>query len=440
MARFTILQEQHPDADPFDRQRRIAWWQQDRLRNARILVLGAGAIGNEVIKNLALLGCGYMCVADFDTISPSNLSRTVLFRTEDVGRRKAEVAADRGRELTVEPTARIDWFHGDIVWELGIGVFRRFDLVLGCLDNVETRFHTNRRSWLTGTPWIDGGIHELSVRVNVYQPPATPCWECNASPDQLTGVRRRYSCDEFKRRAVQEERVATVQIAAALAAALQVQESVKMLCGMATARGSRIHYQGTINDFDVIPLKSREACPAHLAYPHVVSLSLAAKTSVRRLLETVSTPERGGPGAVLVLRDRAFVLDAPCRVCGARIVLNRPSFRIFDDELLCHQCAGSGSQDGAGRASDPPTVVSPHMLNVFGLATTPDWILDMSLETLGVPALHIAEIKCVDGRELYYELSADESTILPGLHRPNAGPGQTGVMLGGNHTFAESGT
>ena len=67
----------------------LAGWKREVLRSARVLVAGAGALGNEVIKNLALLGIGSMLIVDFDTIEVSNLSRSVLFRQEDVGHHKA---------------------------------------------------------------------------------------------------------------------------------------------------------------------------------------------------------------------------------------------------------------------------------------------------------------------------------------------------------------
>ena len=83
----------------FSRFELIRWWDQKRLTNAKILVIGAGALGNEIIKNLALLGIGNIIVVDFDKIEPSNLSRSVLFRERDRGRFKAEVAAERAKDL-----------------------------------------------------------------------------------------------------------------------------------------------------------------------------------------------------------------------------------------------------------------------------------------------------------------------------------------------------
>src|ERR1700710_2812493 len=83
------------DDDRYSRLRLIPWWRQERLAAAKVLVVGAGALGNEVIKNLALLGIGTTYLIDLDDVEPSNLSRSVLFRQADGGRPKAVVAAER---------------------------------------------------------------------------------------------------------------------------------------------------------------------------------------------------------------------------------------------------------------------------------------------------------------------------------------------------------
>ena len=91
--------------DRYDRLRLIAWWDQEKLRRAKVLVVGAGALGNEVLKNLALLGIGRVWIVDFDAIEDTNLTRSVLFRSRDRGRNKAVAAADAVRDIN--PDTRV---------------------------------------------------------------------------------------------------------------------------------------------------------------------------------------------------------------------------------------------------------------------------------------------------------------------------------------------
>src|ERR1041385_6051014 len=88
--------------DRFSRFRLIGWWDQEKLRSARVLVIGAGALGNEILKNLALLGFASIVVVDLDSIDATNLSRSILYRAADVGRRKSDVAADAVRNIFPE--------------------------------------------------------------------------------------------------------------------------------------------------------------------------------------------------------------------------------------------------------------------------------------------------------------------------------------------------
>ena len=94
----------------------ISWWEREKVRDARVMVVGAGALGNEVVKNLALMGIGSMYIVDFDKIEAANLSRSILFREKDGGREKAQIAAARAacrwpkRSPCTFPTSKqIDW-------------------------------------------------------------------------------------------------------------------------------------------------------------------------------------------------------------------------------------------------------------------------------------------------------------------------------------------
>ena len=167
--KIVIEQKDIPDQnDRFHRFSLIGWWDQSKLRNAKVLVVGAGALGNEIIKNLALLGIGNLFVADLDLIENSNLSRSVLYRAKDNGSPKAKVAAERAKEIY--PDMNVHYFNGNVLYDLGIGVYRWADVVLGGLDNREARLSINRNCWKLNKPWIDGAIEQISGVARVFAP------------------------------------------------------------------------------------------------------------------------------------------------------------------------------------------------------------------------------------------------------------------------------
>ena len=129
------------DEGRFARLEAIEWWDQWLLAKARVVVAGAGALGNEVIKNLALLGVGQVVIVDLDRVELSNLSRSVLFRESDEGEAKAECAARMAWQIY--PDMKVRPIVGNLLADLGLGFFRWADVVVGALDNREARVFVN---------------------------------------------------------------------------------------------------------------------------------------------------------------------------------------------------------------------------------------------------------------------------------------------------------
>ena len=171
------------EEDQYSRLRLIPWWNQDRLKTATIMVVGAGAIGNELIKNLTLLGIGRILVFDMDDIENTNLTRSILYRRCDVGRYKAEVAVERAMEIN--PDVKAKAFVSNIIDDVGLGVFRRMDVVLGGLDNREARLHINQSCYHVNRPWIDGAIEALNGFARVFVPGHGACYECTMTRNRL---------------------------------------------------------------------------------------------------------------------------------------------------------------------------------------------------------------------------------------------------------------
>lgn len=399
--------------NPFDRQERIGWWNQENLRNARVLVIGAGAIGNETLKNLALLGIGNILLCDMDVISVSNLSRTVLFRKEDAGKKKAETAAIRVKEMSLEKNSKIDFFDGDVVWELGIGVFRYFDIVLGCLDNIETRFAINKNCQLVSVPWIDAGINELAGSISVFSPYEGACYQCYISQEKITASRKRYSCDDFKKRMFSEKKMPTVQISSAIVSAIQAQEAIKIICGKRASISKKIFFQGTTNEFDIFDLEREDECLAHVTFNNIIETPMGNNATLKEFLEYVTDSGRSGEGAVLDLRgDRSFLRSIKCANCGKRSFFYKPSYRIFHDEVICQECKRESEKKGVNEYA----IESYEYIYDFDV-NSEEVLLNMTLEEIGIPKLHIVAVRSKDDTYKYYELSGDVSVVMPNIYK-----------------------
>lgn len=153
------------------------------VRNAKLLVVGAGGIGCELLKNLVLTGFHDIEVVDLDTIDVSNLNRQFLFRRSHVDRPKAEVAAEA--VLRLRPKARIVAHHGNVKdSKFGAEFFAKFDAVVNALDNLEARRHVNRLCLATEKPLLEAGSTGHLGQVTVIRKGSTECFECEAKPTQ----------------------------------------------------------------------------------------------------------------------------------------------------------------------------------------------------------------------------------------------------------------
>jgi molybdopterin/thiamine biosynthesis adenylyltransferase len=268
--------------DRFSRFRLLSWWRQERIASARVLVVGAGALGNEIIKNLALLGFRDVVVADLDAIEASNLSRGVLFRPEDVGRPKAEVAADAMRALYA--SARPRALRMNVVQQLGLGVFGWADVILGGLDNREARLFLNRAAWKMGKPWIDGAIEGLNGVARVFEAGKPPCYECTLGETDWALLNRRMSCNLLTAAEEEAGKVATTPTVSSVIAGVQVQEALKLLHGLPTLSGKAFVFEGLHHSSYVTTYTEDPDCQSHYTLPEIIRLpATSAELTLRDL-------------------------------------------------------------------------------------------------------------------------------------------------------------
>lgn len=320
--------------DRYARQRLLPWWDQDRLASARVVVAGAGAVGNEALKLLALVGVGEIIVVDFDTVSPSNLSRTVLFRAEDVGQPKAELAARRTCEIN--PEIRVSAIDGDIGRDLGLATLAGADVVLGGLDSVNARWVLNRRCLQAGVPWINAGITASDVQVSRHIPGDGACYECTFTEGMARRFNERYSCTGLVRR-TPDRTVPTTAIGASVVAGLMVHDALRLLhdpaTGLRAGQRQTLLLDGYRQFLDDLPVDPE--CPAHIepVRDWVATSRDPATTSARELASAA-----GFPDATIIELTFELVLSFACPGCGVTEAVGRPTAAVYEEEILCPTC------------------------------------------------------------------------------------------------------
>lgn len=182
------------DTDRYARQRLIPRWDQARLAAATAVVIGVGALGNEVAKNLALLGLGRLILCDPDTVAESNLSRTVLFTADDLGQSKVDAAAAALGRLQPALTAQAR--RADLVRGVGLGELAGADVVLGCLDSRRARLQLLGRCALAGGSLVDGGTDPWGGEVRVRREPEEACYGCTFAAAQRSEHDLPAGCDD----------------------------------------------------------------------------------------------------------------------------------------------------------------------------------------------------------------------------------------------------
>jgi len=198
---------------------------QANLRDSRALIIGAGAIGNEAAKNLAMLGIRNLTIVDYDTVEVSNLSRMIFFDKTDSGRPKSRVLAEK---LHLKyPHLKVTAVEGRLE-KLPVNVFLDSDIILSGLDNFASRVFLTSISRRYLVPMVDGGIAGYQCRVQTYIPPDDPCPLCPISSSQygkLVGLRN--PCDA----PIEDIKIPSLPTTISLVASIQTQEVVKVLLG-----------------------------------------------------------------------------------------------------------------------------------------------------------------------------------------------------------------
>ena len=308
------------------------------------MVVGCGALGNEVLKNLALIGVRHLVIVDFDCVEPDNLSRSVLFSREDAaaGRRKVEAAADRLRQMN--PDIDIQPIFGDIAYDVGLGLIRRMNVVIGCVDNRWARYCINRLCMRAGVPWVDGGINGLEGTARVFIP-GQNCYACNLGPEGLKDMAIRMPCAGNIRRDIAAGKAPTTPITASIIAAVQVQEAVKLMNHDPSQQlsilnpqfsiptslcGKMFYYEGEHLTTKVVDFKAYDDdCPVHERWEPIESSPLTTQSTVAETLDYLNNSQSSILNSQFsILLDDPFVDYLFLRSDNSRHEVMRPAHKV----------------------------------------------------------------------------------------------------------------
>jgi adenylyltransferase/sulfurtransferase len=358
------------DTDRYSRQV-LSGWRQDVLQVAHVLVVGAGALGNEVLKNLALSGIGVLDVMDFDVVENSNLSRCILFREEDLHRMKAHVAAERLRDIA--RSTRVHALSLDVRVTVGAGSLRGYDLVLGCMDNIEARLALGRLCRDAGVVYLDGGMDATGGQVSLFHPREGACFECGMTARMWERVAERQSC--LRMGSGDDANAAPMAATAVMASsigALQAQEAVRWLLrdtGKIPAPlqpGQKVCLQSAPYGMFVVSASVSQECEAHARPTPTHSFeSDPADVTVAQLLEAFDAD------ALSLAWDVVTRMEC-VNCCADDCVL--PLYRMSKKHLECSRC---------GRLR------LPEMQSTVGRA---DALAACTLMELGVPRLAVLDL------------------------------------------------
>jgi molybdopterin/thiamine biosynthesis adenylyltransferase len=317
----------------YDRQKTI--WDQEVLKKARVLVVGAGTLGNEICKNLALIGVGHITVVDFDVIEEVNLNRCLFFRKEDIGRRKSEVLVERLRELN--PEIEVAYIDCDVNIDIGAGLFLEFDIVIGGLDNIMAREKVNKYAYCTGTPYVDGAIEGLNGQMQIVMPPDTACYACAVPPEMQAMRNVHVSCSGTKldSRGVSVPMVSTT---ASIIGALQVQEAMNIIhTGDSQLKGKQLRFDQAHSYRKSMPQKTesnthydlyentvekKKWCTGHHCFKDSIKrISLSEESTLEELVAALKKELNIDPE---IQNDELICYRLHCTTCG----WEKPVFKL----------------------------------------------------------------------------------------------------------------
>jgi molybdopterin/thiamine biosynthesis adenylyltransferase/rhodanese-related sulfurtransferase len=232
---------------------------QKRLKNAKVLCVGAGGLGSPALLYLAAAGIGTLGVIDFDVVDESNLQRQIIHGQSDVGRSKAESARDSIKELN--PLVNVIVHKERLDSDNAMQVFEPYDLIVDGTDNFATRYLVNDACVLLDKPYVWGSIYRFDGQASVFWAEYGPCYRCLYPEPPPPGMVP--SCAEG----------GVLGVLCASIGSIQVNEAIKIITGIGDPLVGRLMIYDAL-DMTYRPVRVRKdpECPVCGKNPTVTEL------------------------------------------------------------------------------------------------------------------------------------------------------------------------
>ncbi len=232
---------------------------QKRLKNARVLCVGAGGLGSPALLYLAAAGVGTLGVIDFDVVEESNLQRQIIHGQSDIGRPKAESAADSIREVNPYVNVVLHEVHLDS--DNAMEIFAQYDLIVDGTDNFATRYLVNDTCVLLGKPYVWGSIYRFDGQASVFWAEHGPCYRCLYPEPPPPGMVP--SCAEG----------GVLGVLCASIGSIQVNEAIKVITGVGEPLAGRLMiYDALEMSYRSVKVRKDPECPICGKNPTITEL------------------------------------------------------------------------------------------------------------------------------------------------------------------------
>jgi len=311
---------------------------QEKIKAAKVAVVGAGGLGTLVLGYLAGAGVGEIGVFDFGPVELSNLHRQLIYGTGDIGGLKTDLAKQRLLEINPEITVTA---HEGMLTAANIEeALKRYDYIADCTDNFITRAAINKACLQLKKTYVHGAVYQFEGQLAVFEPHSGPCLGC-LCPD--AEILENQACAE----------AGVMGPAAGAVAAMQALEILKLILGLETLKGKFAMLDFRLAELNVIKLKKRGDCPACGAgarldkrFTHALSVNFITPEELKARLDCAGLPR------VLDLRY-AWEHDL-CHIKGDTWVdfdeLVKNGAGLHKDEELVLYCKGQSKSKAAYRA------------------------------------------------------------------------------------------